>query len=120
MPVVLESIAVEAPVGVVSGLWPYFVDWILVGEHKLLCTELACVSAAHDGHVNFESLDRQRTTVVFQIDPEGTGIADELLGHRLRQDLALFKKYVEEKRLSRRERHRLEKAGRAADPHKAK
>ena len=116
MPVIQESIAVEAPLDVTKDAWPYFIDWVLVGNRKLLCSELACVRAAHDGHVGFESLGRQRTNVRFQIDTDGSGITDEAFAGRLRQDLALFKEYVEGERRSRRERERSQTARRAADP----
>jgi hypothetical protein len=119
MPVIRDSIAVEAPVDVVSDAWQYFIDWVLVGERKMLCSELACVRAAHDGHVNFESLDPQRTTVAFELAPDGAGIADEVLAHRLRQDLLLFKEYVEEEHLGSRERKRLEQARRVTDPQRS-
>jgi hypothetical protein len=120
MPVIRESIAVEARLDVVRDAWPYFVDWVLVGQRKMLCTEIACVRAAHDGHVTFEPFDEGRTRVAFHIDSDGVGIDDEVLAQRLRQDLMLFRDYVEGELLSRRERGRIEKAKRGSDSRRSK
>jgi hypothetical protein len=106
---VSRSIEVTAPLQSAANAWPHFLEWVLVGSRRLLCSELACVNPMEQGMVRFEAIDDAHTLVVFELPAaqgETAGPSEEELSGRLWQDLALFKEYIETVRMSRRERRR--------------
>ena len=104
MAVLRQSLDVGAPPDKVRAAWPHFVEWILVGHDRLVCTQLACVDARQSGSVRFQALPSAGTRVIFEIDDtvlrtsgDGCVAEDDLeavAGH-LRHDLQVFKDYLE-------------------------
>jgi uncharacterized membrane protein len=104
MAVVSQSLDVEAPLDRVRAVWPHFVEWVLVGHDRLVCTQLACVDARQSGRVRFQALSSGGTRVVFEIDDDvlalnGEGCVaqddQEAVAGFLRHDLQVFKTYLE-------------------------
>jgi hypothetical protein len=96
MATIRRELEVEAPLAEVRATWEHFVQWILTGNRRLVCDELACVSAVDSGNVSFEQ-NSAGTRVAFQLDLPEDGHApsrDELESH-LTHDLLVFKDYVE-------------------------
>ena len=97
MPTIRQSIEVAAPVHIADAGWPYFVEWMLVGQRKMACGELACVSATESGQVSFEESSGGNTVVAFQLEcpDDETSAGRQLLANNLWHDLMLFKDYLE-------------------------
>jgi len=103
----------------VEAAWPYFVEWLLVGHERLICTQLACVDAWMTGQVSVQGLKTGGSRIVFTVDDEdfreeGTSaeqVRETVCGY-LRHDLAVFKEYLESGYLmSSRSARQREKAG---------
>ena len=97
MPTVRRHIEVEAPPSVVLATWSHFVRFVMNGQQRLACDELACVDAVRAGLVNFESVrGGSRTDVIFELDcDEENGPSREVLEQNVARDLVLFKDYME-------------------------
>lgn len=91
-----REITVEASPEAVAALWPHFVRWVLSGQQRLACDELACLDAASSGLVDFQPAEGGRSTVAFSLDADGPAQPSaEVLTQRIIGDLVIFKDYVE-------------------------
>ena len=96
MATIRRAIEVGAPPAEVQATWEHFIRWILSGNRKLVCDELACLSAVDSGNVTFAP-DDAGTRVAFQLevpDDELAPLREDLEQH-ITHDLLVFKDYIE-------------------------
>lgn len=95
---IVREIEVDGPPEKVGSAWPHFIHWVLTGHSKLVCDELACMSAVDSGNVAFEPVDDgRRTRVMFRldVDDDDPGPPLEELERHVGHDLLVFKDYIE-------------------------
>lgn len=98
MSTIVREIEVGGAPDDVGATWPHFIHWILTGHSRLVCGELACVSAVDSGNVSFEPVDEgRRTRVVFRldVDPGEPGPGRDELERHVTHDLLVFRDYIE-------------------------
>ncbi len=95
-----QSVDVDVPLAVARAEWTRFVEWVLVGEYKLLCDAWSCEIMAKHETVTYEELEPKATRVhvCFDYQPRVGPDEDPMGQHaraRLAHDLAAFREFVE-------------------------
>ena len=117
MSTVTRHIEVEAPPSVALATWSHFVRWVLSGQQRLACDELACVDAVRAGLVAFEPVSGgSRTDVIFNLEvDEENGPSRAVLEQNVTRDLVVFKDYIEREGNRQGQPSRAEKEAMIAD-----
>jgi hypothetical protein len=124
MSTIEQSIEVDVPYLRAQEGWQRFVEWVLVGNYRLLCDALSCERMTDGEVVSFTELGSRRALVTVRFDFDDASSADSAekarrVTARLAQDLMRFREYLDEDhhgRPAKRERKdaaaRDERAGR--------
>jgi hypothetical protein len=99
VPKLKQEIDVHVSAGVARRAWDRFVQWVLVGNYRLVCDEFSCERAAAAGVVTFvENEDRStHVQITFDYEDQSPNQMDKerMVGARLFQDLLRFKQFAE-------------------------
>lgn len=99
MPTVKQEIDVRVSDGAAKREWDRFVQWVLVGNYRLVCDEFSCERATEAGVVTFLDNEDHSTHVQVTFDYEDQSpnqmSKERMVGARLLQDLLRFKQFAE-------------------------